>query len=62
MRRYVEDLGEECTDIGMAHTVYEPDSNPRPTGLLDINGNKLFAVNEMEPIGFVRFRADHRGR
>lgn len=53
--RYSEDLREECPDIGMAHTVFEPDPSPRPTGLFDVSGNELYAVDEMEPIGFVRF-------
>lgn len=37
-------------------TVYEPDDRPRPTGLLDHHGNELMAVDEREPIGFMRFR------
>lgn len=32
-------------------TVFERDA-PRKTGLLDAQGNELFAVDEMEPIGF----------
>ncbi len=52
--RYSEDLGCECIDMGMAHTVFEPDSSPRETGLLDAHGNKLYSISEMDPIGFVR--------
>lgn len=37
-------------------TVYEPDDRPRPTVLVDHHGNDLVAIEEREPIGFVRFR------
>jgi hypothetical protein len=39
----------------LSRTVHEPDPTPYPIGLLDAQGNELYAVNEMEPIGFVRF-------
>jgi hypothetical protein len=35
-------------------TVYEPDDTPRYTGLLDAQGNDLYAVEERNPIGFRR--------
>lgn len=33
-------------------TVYEPDDEPAPTGLLDAQGNELFRVRERNPIGY----------
>lgn len=36
--------------------VYEPDDAPRSIGLFDHHGNELMAVDEREPIGFVRLR------
>lgn len=44
----------DATDY-LARTVHEPDTSPQPTGLLDAQGNELFAICEFEPIGFVRF-------
>jgi hypothetical protein len=38
----------------LARTVHEQDRSPRDTGLLDAGGQKLFAVDAMDPIGFVR--------
>lgn len=38
----------------LATTVYEPDPEPRPTGLYDKHGNELHAIDEMDQIGFVR--------
>lgn len=38
----------------LARTVLEPDPTPRETGLLDANGNKLYAVEELDQIGFMR--------
>ena len=40
----------ECPEV--VRTVYEPDPEPRPTGLFDHHGNELFACDEREPIGF----------
>lgn len=40
----------------LAREVYEADPAPRPTGVLDRSGNELYAINEREPVGFVRFR------
>lgn len=37
-------------------SVIERETAPQPTGLLDAQGNRLFAVDERDPIGFVRFR------
>lgn len=39
----------------LARTVYERDRSPIVTGLYDAAGNELFAVEEVDPIGFVRF-------
>ena len=41
----------------LSRTVYEPDSAPQPTGLFDANGNELYAIDEREAIGFVRWKA-----
>lgn len=35
-----------------ADTVFCGGDEPRRTGLLDINGNELFRIDEREPIGF----------
>lgn len=40
---------------GAAHTVFEPDPSPIPTGLLDASGEPILAVDVMDPIGFIRF-------
>jgi hypothetical protein len=36
-------------------TVHEPEPIRRKTGLLDAKGQPLLSVEEMDPIGFVRF-------
>jgi len=33
-------------------TVFESSDDPRPTGLLDEQGNELFRIVEKQPIGF----------
>ena len=38
----------------MGLTVFEPDNTPQDTGLLDAHGNRLMAVSELDPIGFIR--------
>ena len=38
----------------LARTVYEPDDTPYETGILDAQGNKIFAAIRMDQIGFVR--------
>ena len=38
----------------LARTVFEAERVPRDTGLLDWTGTKLFAVDEMDRIGFIR--------
>lgn len=50
MTRWSDELGRDVQ--GDAITVYEPDHEPRYTGLLDSNGNELVAVEEKRPIGF----------
>lgn len=37
----------------LAHTVFE-ESDPIDTGLLDKQGNRIFAINTIDQIGFVR--------
>lgn len=62
MRRYVPLAGEwwEHREHTAANTVYEREREPRWSGLYDAAGVKLFAVNEMEPIGF-RMEAKMKG-
>lgn len=43
-------------------TVCEPEDAPQATGLLDVRGNKIFAVTEREPVGFVTKPRDGDGR
>ena len=43
----------KATDY-LAKTVHVAEDSPRPTGLLDARGNKLFAVDDKPPVGFVR--------
>ena len=38
----------------LARTVHEPDPAPYRTGLLDAFGEPLWAVVELDPIGFIR--------
>lgn len=35
-------------------TIYEIDRGPRRTGLYDAAGNDIYAVEHVDPIGFVR--------
>jgi len=63
MRKYVafarrpraddEDGREYNHDIARNLSVFEPEMEPRPIGLLDLQGNELFSIDEREPIGFV---------
>ncbi|MGP1665843.1 MAG: hypothetical protein ACTS5I_08050, partial [Rhodanobacter sp.] len=39
----------------LARTVHEQEGGPKETGLLDANGRRLYAMVEMNPIGFVQF-------
>lgn len=54
MKRYVVRASEwwEHQEHRAGLTVHESDREPRWSGLYDAAGNKLFAVDEMEPIGF----------
>ena len=56
-KRYVTRLAsiyeEPDAEHYLSREVHEPEG-PRATGLLDWTGAKIFEVNEMEPIGFVR--------
>lgn len=57
-RRFHDDEWEIYNDLEcIARTVHEPEPEPQPTGILDKQGNELFSVEEMEPIGFVRPRS-----
>lgn len=69
-RRYITRprgwLDPSWSDNGVDHrsgtptaTVFEADA-PRKTGLLDHLGNDLYAVETMDPIGFVKQGADRR--
>lgn len=42
-------------DLPPGSTITIHEDAPQPTGLLDVRGNELFAVNDLDPIGFVRF-------
>ena len=42
----------KATDY-LPRTVYETESKPVDTGLLDPNGVKLYRIEKIEPIGFV---------
>jgi len=35
-----------------ADIIIVADSDPQPTGLLDVNGNKLFRIKDTIPFGF----------
>lgn len=35
-------------------TIYEPDPEPYETGILDAQGQPLWATNEIDQIGFIR--------
>ncbi len=52
--RYSDTLGADVADNHL--TVFEPDDEPRPTGLLDAHGNEYFSIRERHPIGFVTLR------
>jgi hypothetical protein len=61
MRKYVVRADSESGDRWFEPeprtsplTVFEPSDEPQDTGLLDAQGNKLMAVNELDPIGLVR--------
>lgn len=56
--RWSAELETECPDIGMAHTVHEPEPRVIDTGLLDASGNKIMAIDQMDPIGFTRFHSE----
>jgi hypothetical protein len=60
MRRYVTRPTAEWFDDAkgsdhLARTVHEADRSPRDTGLVDPAGSKVFAIDQSDPIGFVRF-------
>lgn len=58
VRRYVAKPCRACDDDYdwepsiTASVVVEPDPDPQPTGLYDMHGNPLWAVDEMGPMGF----------
>jgi hypothetical protein len=39
----------------LARTVHEAERSPRDTGLVDASGSKIFAMDDRDPIGFVRW-------
>lgn len=45
----------DATDY-LARTVYEAEPSPRATGLFDASGTELYAVDEVDPVGFVRLK------
>lgn len=53
---YDEQYG--CLDMSRPErlTVFEPESNSRATGLLDVRGNPIHSVNKVEPLGFMPVR------
>ena len=55
--RSSDDWYEADAADSLARTVHEQESTPQPTGIRDANGNELFAIDEREPVGFVRFGA-----
>lgn len=60
MRRYVRaPLKSEWDDEPFlpSLSVFEADATPRKTGLFDKDGIELYAVDDREPIGFVRPKA-----
>jgi hypothetical protein len=50
--QHVDDGYWTHTERGM--TIYEADTAPRDTGLLDARGNKIMSIIESAPIGFNR--------
>lgn len=65
-RRYVSgirirsDFDEWDADASqsLARTVHEEERQPIRTGLLDHHGNDIYAMDEADPIGFVRFSVE----
>lgn len=61
MRRYLtrsranDDWYEADASASLARTVHEPDPTPYKIGILDAQGNAIWAEDVMQPIGFVRF-------
>lgn len=47
-------FGADAEDY-LARTVFEKDPSPQHTGLYDAYGEALFSVEEMDPVGFIRF-------
>lgn len=58
-RRYVtlwSPVGEWTSEPQGSATmeVFEQDRSPRQTGLLDKHGHEIFAVDDRQPVGFLR--------
>lgn len=49
----ISDNGMDAPAPSPTVTVWERERGPQRTGLLDQFGNDLFAVDDMEPVGFV---------
>ena len=47
---------EEARPPTLSLAVIEANPEPVFTGLLDAAGNRLYSVDELDPIGFVRFK------
>lgn len=59
--RWSDQLKGEAIDIGIAHTVHEPDETPRFTGLLDADGYRIMRLGGLEPVGFIRWKGSSDG-
>lgn len=46
-------LDDMETALKPSLTVYEPNGEPRKTGLLDKNGNPIVCIEDRPPIGFI---------
>lgn len=42
----------------LARTVFEPEPKAIRSGILDASGNDIYCIEEMEPIGFVRWNKE----
>lgn len=66
MRKYVTLRRTKAADVDgepdaenyLARTVYEQEPQVIDTGILDLHGNPVFAIEAMQPIGFVIHETD----
>ena len=56
IRRSYDDAWDQDVEASasLARTVHEPDPTPYRTGILGPDGEPLWAVIELDPIGFIR--------